>query len=566
MCGILAVFGLSESAIGKRKEGLRLSKLLRHRGPDWNGIHCAKNCLLAHERLAINGLNSGAQPICSKQDDISLSINGEIYNYMELKEELIAEDAKIKDDFTTDSDCEVILHLYKKYGKDFLKTKFVSGMFAFALYDETEDEYLVARDPVGIIPLYWGWGSDGTVWFGSELKAIQDNCDHFEIFPPGFYYVGRSVRSSKNNTLEPFYTEPWFADIERLPSIAYDKFELRNQLTESVRGHLLSDVPYGVLLSGGLDSSLIASIACREYKKIGNNDIIRSFCIGLEGSPDIAAAEKVAKHIASRHYSFTFTVQQGLDALSDVIYHVETFDVTTIRASTPMFLLARRVKATGCKMVLSGEGADEVFAGYLYFHKAPNASELHKETVRKIKSLQKHDCLRANKSMMAWGVEARVPFLDREFLEYAMNLDPEEKMCNGRIEKHILREAFDDPENPYLPHDILWRQKEQFSDGVGYSWIDALKEIAEENVSDLQMKFAENRFPVNPPVTKEAYMYREIFSKHFPSPSAAKTVPFGKSIACSTPEAIAWDPSFQNAADPSGRAIAGVHSVAYKQI
>lgn len=363
--------------------------------------------------------------------------------------------------------------------------------------------------------------------------------------------------------MKRFYTPRWFIDQEYIPTTALDLAELRNQLTASVRRHLLSEVPYGVLLSGGLDSSLIASIACREYKALGNTERLRSFCIGLEGSPDIAAAEKVAKHIGSLHYSFIFTPQEGLDAVSDVIYHLETFGLPTVRASIPMFLLARRLKATGCKMVLSGEGSDEIFGGYLYFHKAPNPTELHKETVRKVKELYKFDCQRANKSMMAWGVEARVPFLDRAFLDYAMTLNPAVKMAGDRPEKFILREAFDTPEDPYLPHDVLWRQKEQFSDGVGYNWNDTLKAVAEAEISDLQMKFASKRFTVSPPATKEEYFYREIFSKHFPSPSAAKMVPQGKSVACSTSEAIAWDKSFSDSADPSGRAIAGVHKDAF---
>ena len=454
------------------------------------------------------------------------------------------------------------------HGRDFLEKVKVNGMYSFVAYDSEKDEYLVARDPVGIIPLYMGWGSDGSVWFASEMKALQEYCDHFEIFPPGHYYVGKSLHNTTTpesgyGELIPFYKAKWFVDHEYIPSLALDYGEFREKLTQSVKRHLLAEVPFGVLLSGGLDSSLISSIACREYKKSGHLEPMKSFCIGLKGSPDIAAAEKVASFLGTCHYSFTFTVQQGLDAISDVIYHLETFDCTTVRASTPMFLLSRALKATGCKMVLSGEGADEIFAGYLYFHKAPSGEELHKECARKVRDLYKYDCLRANKSTMGWGVEARVPFLDREFLEYAMEIQPKEKMCGDKIEKYILRKAFDDENDPYLPHDVLWRQKEQFSDGVGYSWIDSLKDTANESITDLQMKFASNRFEVSPPRTKEEYMYRDIFSKHFPSPSAAKTVPHGKSIACSTPAAIAWDKAFQDAADPSGRAIAGVHVKAY---
>ena len=566
MCGILAIFGLSESSETWRSKVLQMSKLIRHRGPDWNGIYCGKNCILAHERLAIVGLISGAQPIKDKSGEIIMTVNAEIYNYKELKKHLISIDSKYENEFITDSDCEVLIHLYKEYGVDFLKKVQVNGMYAFSIYDSVKDIYIVARDPIGIIPLYMGWGKDGSIWFSSEMKAIQESCDNYELFTPGHYYVGNSLNESHNGKMEQFYTERWFTDIDYIPRGVYNPEEFRNNMIASVRRHLMSEVPYGVLLSGGLDSSIVASIAAREYKKLGNLDVMRSFCIGLEGSPDIAAAEKVAKFIGTKHYSFIYTIQEGLDAISEVVYHLETFDVTTIRASTPMYLMARKIKATGVKMVLSGEGSDEVFAGYLYFHKAPNKEELHKETVRKVKDLHKFDNNRANKSMMAWGVEARVPFLDRVFLEYSMNLDPQSKMSTNRIEKHLIRHAFDDKEEPYLPDEILWRQKEQFSDGVGYNWIDTLKEIAEDKVSDLQMKYASSRFPIAPPQTKEEYMYREIFSKHFPSPAAAKTVPTGKSIACSTPIAIEWDKSFQSMADPSGRAILGVHVDAYEEV
>ena len=566
MCGILAIFGLSNDAEIWRKKVIELSKLIRHRGPDWNGIYSHKNCILAHERLAIVGLISGAQPITNKTKDIYMTINAEIYNHVELKEELIKKYPKYADQFTTDSDCEILIHLYKEYGPDFLTKCNINGMYAFALYDNVNDIYVIARDPIGIIPLYMGWGKDGSIWFSSEMKAIQENCDNYEIFPPGFYYVGKSVNISNDGVMKQFYNERWFNDIEYIPNNKYDVAEFREQFTNSVKRHLMSEVPYGVLLSGGLDSSIVASIASREYKKLGNLDVMRSYCIGLEGSPDIEAAEKVAQFIGTRHYSFIYTIQEGLDAISDVIYHLETFDVTTIRASTPMYLMARKIKATGVKMVLSGEGADEIFCGYLYFHKAPNKEELHKESVRKVRDLHKFDNNRANKSMMAWGVETRVPFLDREFIEYAMNLDPKEKMSNGRIEKMTIRKAFDVKDDPYLPDEILWRQKEQFSDGVGYNWIDTLKQVADETVSDLQMKYASSRFPIASPLSKEEYMYREIFSKHFPSPSAVKTVPTGKSIACSTPIAIEWDKSFKDMADPSGRAISGIHNDAYEQI
>lgn len=568
MCGILAMFGASTQGNGElRAELLSLSKLLRHRGPDWNGITCFRNCYLAHERLAINGLLSGAQPITNINGDTALSVNGEIYNHLELREQLenhLKEKGKeVK--FTTDSDCEVLLHLYKEYGQDFLKKVFVNGMFAFVLYDSGKDEYFVARDPFGVIPLYIGYGGDGTIWFSSELKGLQKHCDCIEVFPPGHYIVGSSL-AHPDPTPEPqrFYTEQWITDSEYIPTNPVDLKVLRTKFEEAVSRHLLAEVPYGVLLSGGLDSSLVASVCKRQHEALGNTDKLRSFCIGLKGSPDLKAAEEVAKFLGTRHFSFEFTVQQGLDVLSDVIYHLETFDVTTVRASTPMFMLSRRIKATGVKMVLSGEGSDEVFGGYLYFHKAPNPEELHKETVRKVKDLYKYDCLRANKSTMAWGVEARVPFLDREFMDYAMNLDPSCKMSGSRMEKYTLRKAFDDPDDPYLPKDVLWRQKEQFSDGVGYGWIDSLKREAESTVTDLMMKFASSRFPTSTPKSKEEYMYRDIFSKHFPSPGAAGTVPQAKSIACSTPAALAWDEAWAAAADPSGRAVSGVHVEAYK--
>jgi len=562
MCGILALFGVENANGDLRTELLSLSKLLRHRGPDWNGITCFRNCYLAHERLAINGLLSGAQPITNESGDVALSVNGEIYNHIELRRDLEAVCPDVV--FTTDSDCEVLLHLYKVHGPEFLTKVYVNGMYAFVLYDNAKDVYFVARDPIGMIPLYIGYGSDGTVWFSSELKGLQKNCDHIALFPPGHYMIGNSLKN-KGHHPDPirFYKDEWMTNPEFIPSGPLDLVEFREKFEASVKRHLLAEVPYGVLLSGGLDSSLVASVANRLYHKEGNHDKMRSFCIGLKGSPDLAAAEKVAQFLGTRHFSFEFTVQQGLDVLKDVIYHLETFDVTTVRASTPMFLLARRIKATGCKMVLSGEGADELLAGYLYFHKAPNPVELHKETVRKVVDLHKYDCLRANKSTMAWGLEARVPFLDRHFLEYVMNLDPACKMSGNRMEKFALRSAFDVPEDPYLPQEVLWRQKEQFSDGVGYSWIDHLKIEAETNVTDLQMKFAASRFPVCTPQTKEEYMYRDIFSKHFPSPAAAATVPQGKSVACSTPAALAWDESFTNNADPSGRAVAGVHVLAY---
>jgi len=563
MCGIFAIFGLPEPGVNWREEGLRCSKMIRHRGPDWNGIHCDKNCVIAHERLAIVGVSTGAQPIRNKQSTMFLSVNGEIYNYLTIKEELISENPEYEEEFVSDSDCEPVMFLYKKYGPDFMSKCKINGMYAFVLYDNVTDTFVIARDPIGIIPLYIGYGKDGSIWFASEMKALQEHCDHFELFPTGHYMVGKSLDTTFKAEAKSFYKADWFTDMSLIPSRPYCPVEFRHQMTSSVVRHLMAEVPYGVLLSGGLDSSIVAAIASREYKKLGNLDVMRSYCIGLKGSPDLEAAKKVANFIGSRHFSFEFTVQEGLDALKDVIFHLETFDRTTIRASTPMFLMSRKIKATGVKMVLSGEGADEIFGGYLYFHKAPNSKEFHEETVRKVKDLHKFDCLRANKSTMAWGVEARVPFLDREFIEYAMSLDPEAKMCGDRIEKHLIRNAFDDKENPYLPKEVLWRQKEQFSDGVGYSWIDMLKAEAEKKVTDLQMKHAESRFPVSPPQTKEDYMYREIFSDKFPSPAAVSTVPFGKSVACSTAKALEWDESFKNCVDPSGRAVAGVHVDAY---
>lgn len=564
MCGIFAIFGLPEAGVNWREEGLKMSKMIRHRGPDWNGIHCDKNCVIAHERLAIVGVSTGAQPIRNKEQSLFLSVNGEIYDHENIKKQLCASNPEYEEQFRTDSDCEPIMFLYKKYGPDFM-TKFkINGMYAFVLYDNVKDIYVVARDPMGICPLYIGYGKDGSVWFSSELKALQEHCDHMECFPPGSYKVGKSLDSNFESNIKKFYQEKWQSDPKHLPTQKYDPMEFRQKFTASVKRHLMAEVPYGVLLSGGLDSSLVAAIAAREYKALGNVDCMRSYCIGLKGSPDLAAAAKVAKFIGSRHFAFEFTIQEGLDALKDVIYHLETFDRTTIRASTPMFLMSRKIKATGVKMVLSGEGADEIFAGYLYFHKAPNSKELHEECVRKVSDLHKFDCLRANKSTMAWGLEARVPFLDREFVEYSMNLDPASKMCGDRIEKWLIRNAFDDKENPYLPKEVLWRQKEQFSDGVGYSWIDMLKVEADKKVTDLQLKYAESRFPTSPPQTKEDYMYREIFQSLFPSPSAVKSVPFGKSIACSTEKALEWDASFKAAADPSGRCIQGVHTQAYE--
>ena len=432
MCGILGVFGYTEPLHSIRPRVLRYSKMLRHRGPDWNGIHCSHSAILAHERLAIVGLTSGAQPISDKEERVFLSVNGEIYNYRDIQATLESEYPGIQEEYTTDSDCEILIHLYKKKGPDFLREAGINGMFAFVLYDERADRIIVGRDHAGIIPLYQGRGRDGSLWFASELKSLQEECEPFEVFPPGHYFVGSKGPKGYSGKRQSFLTEDWFQSSESVPNGTFDPFEFKDRLTAAVERHLMTEVPFGVLLSGGLDSSLVAAITNRLNRSRGNSDLLRSFCIGLAGSPDLEAAEKVAQFLGTRHYSFEYTIQEGLDALSDVIYHLETYDVTTIRASTPMFLMARKIKATGVKMVLSGEGADEVFAGYLYFHKAPDKEELHKESVRKLKELHQFDCLRANKSMMAWGVETRVPFLDREFLDYAMSLNPAEKLSGGR--------------------------------------------------------------------------------------------------------------------------------------
>lgn len=558
MCGILAILGLSEDAGRFRHTALQLMKRIRHRGPDWSGIYVHENTILCHERLAIVDVVSGAQPLLSDDDAFALAVNGEIYNHEEIRAEL-EKDYKFK----SHSDCEVILHMYRKDPTGaFLKK--LRGMYAFVVYDSKTKQFLAARDPMGIIPLYYGYGQDGSVWFASELKAIADHCTVFDQFPPGCFYYSSLPGKDK---IVPFYQPDWMTTI---PSSKLSLKALKESLITSVKSHLMGEVPFGVLLSGGLDSSLIASIASKLVRERGGEKL-RSYAIGIQGSPDLAAAEKAAKFVGTQHQSLHFTIQEGLDALADVIYHIETYDVTTIRASTPMFLMARMIKAFGVKMVLSGEGADEIFGGYLYFHKAPDREEFHRETVRKLKSLYMYDCLRANKAMSAWGVEARVPFLDTDFLEVAMTFDPLEKMTNDpvsgqkRMEKYVIRKAFDkssDPEDDYeyLPQEILWRQKEQFSDGVGYSWIDTLKEHAEKHISDAMMETAEFRFPHNTPQTKEAYYYRQIFESHFPSQSAVKSVPGGPSIACSSATAIAWDESFKNRADPSGRAMTEVHA------
>lgn len=552
MCGIVAVFDLTTDPTRLREQVLAASRRQRHRGPDWSGIHVSSSAVIAHERLAIVDVESGAQPLLSPDGSVVLGVNGEIYNHRALREEL-SDYA-----FQTGSDCEVILALYRHRGANFMDQ--LNGIFAFVLWDEQAQRYLIGRDPMGVIPLYHGRDDEGQLWVASELKAIEPHCRQVHLFPPGH------ILDSTDGELRRWY-EPEWREFEHATHPA-DPEELRAALEAAVHRQLMGDVPYGVLLSGGLDSSLVAAIAQRfADRRIESNDTeaawwprLHSFAIGLEGSPDLAAARIAAKAIGTQHHEFHYTIQEGIDALEDVIRHIETFDVTTVRASTPMFLLARRIKAVGVKMVLSGEGADEIFGGYLYFHKAPDARAFHEETVRKLDKLHLYDCLRANKAMAAWGVEARVPFLDLEFINIAMSLDPAAKMAGqGRPEKAILREAG----TGLLPKEILWRQKEQFSDGVGYGWIDSLKAHAEAQVSDRELAEAAQRFPLNPPNTKESYLYRRLFERNFPSQAAAATVPGGPSIACSTPEALAWDASFASMADPSGRAMRGVHLESY---
>ena len=554
MCSIFGILDIKTDVKPLRQSALKLSKLLRHRGPDWSGIWNNDKAILVHERLAIVDPDSGAQPLKTVEEDIILAVNGEIYNHKPLAAEFAADFP-----FQTKSDCEVILALYKAQGNSFIDR--LHGMFAFILYDEQKQKYLVARDHIGIIPLYYGYDDQGCLYVASELKALTPVCKQIIEFPPGHYL------DSEEGEIKPYYQRSW-RDFKAVTGAKTTSKDIKEALEESVRTHLMSDVPYGVLLSGGLDSSVISAIAqnlsAKRVEDGGNSKAwwpqLHSFAIGLAGSPDLIAAQKVADQIGTIHHELVFTVQDGIDAISDVIYHLETYDVTTIRASTPMYLMARKIKAMGIKMVLSGEGADEIFGGYLYFHKAPNAEEFHEETVRKLDRLHMFDCLRANKSMSAWGIEARVPFLDKAFLDVAMSMDPQDKMCgNGKIEKHVVREAFEG----YLPDEILWRQKEQFSDGVGYSWIDGLKEYAEKEVSDQMMDSVQFRFPYNKPETKEAYLFRSLFEEHFPQEAALKCVPGGKSVACSTPEALLWDKDLQNTIDPSGRAVGGVHEQSY---
>jgi len=554
MCGIVGIFDIEGGAERLRQRALVQSGKIRHRGPDWSGIYVGKTAVLAHERLSIVDPKSGSQPLKTKEGDVILAVNGEIYNHREIREKYAE-----KFDFQTGSDCEVILALYKDKGIDFLED--LSGIFAFALYDEAKNEYLIARDPIGVIPLYIGKDADGHLCVASELKALEGFCTEYEVFLPGHYY------SSKTKKMTKWYNREW-TSFDTVKDSKLTSSDIREALENAVQRQLMSDVPYGVLLSGGLDSSIISAVA-KKYSAMrvetGNTQQawwpqLHSFAVGLKGAPDLKAAKEVADYIGTVHHEINYTVQEGLDAIRDVIYFIETYDVTTVRASTPMYLLARVIKSMGIKMVLSGEGADEIFGGYLYFHKAPNAQAFHEETVRKLSKLYLYDCLRANKALSAWGVEGRVPFLDKEFLDVAMNVNPADKMAgNGKIEKHILRKAFED----MLPKSVCWRQKEQFSDGVGYSWIDSLKKITSEAVTDSMMATAAERFPVNTPMNKEEYYYRSIFEEHFPSKSAAMTVPSVPSVACSTAEALAWDKSFQNLNDPSGRAVKNVHQQSY---
>ena len=554
MCSIFGILDIKSDAVALRPLALEMSKKLRHRGPDWSGIYASDKAILAHERLAIVGVNSGAQPLISPDKKLILAVNGEIYNHKEIREKYAD-----KYEFQTDSDCEVILALYQEMGADLLEE--LNGIFAFILYDEDKDEYLIGRDHIGIIPMYHGHDEHGNYYVASEMKALVPVCKTIGEFPPGSY------RASSDTEPQRYYQRDWM-EYDAVKDNEANKEELTEALEAAVKRQLMTDVPYGVLLSGGLDSSITSAVAKRfAAMRIEDNEEskawwpqLHSFAIGLEGAPDLKAAREVADKLGTVHHEMTYTVQEGLDAIRDVIYHIETYDVTTIRASTPMFLLGRKIKAMGIKMVLSGEGADEIFGGYLYFHKAPNTKEMHEELVRKLLALNMFDCARANKSLAAWGVEGRVPFLDKEFIDVAMRINPQAKMCgNGKMEKHILRECFED----YLPDSIAWRQKEQFSDGVGYGWIDSLKELAESKVTDQQLSTANYRFPYNTPSTKEGYMYREIFEELFPLPSAAECVPGGPSIACSSAKAIEWDEAFKNMADPSGRAIQTVHNDSY---
>lgn len=557
MCGIVAIFNVKEQTPELRTKALGMSKKIRHRGPDWSGIHCSGSAILAHERLSIVDPESGGQPLFSPDGKQVLAVNGEIYNHKEIRARYQG-----RYDFQTGSDCEVILALYRDKGIDFLED--LNGIFAFALYDEEQDAFLIARDHIGVIPLYIGYNDDGKVFVASELKALEGECDRYEPFLPGHYYW------SKDPGMKPWYKRDWM-EYDNVKDNPASSDAIRDSLCAAVKRQMMSDVPYGVLLSGGLDSSVISAITESYAERRIETDSqsrawwprLHSLAVGLKGAPDLAKARQVADYIGTVHHEINYTIQEGLDALRDVIYFIETYDITTVRASVPMYLLARVIKSMGIKMVLSGEGADEIFGGYLYFHKAPSAEEFHKETVRKLSKLHQYDCLRANKSLSAWGVEGRVPFLDKEFLDVAMRTNPKAKMCSilpdsdpkASMEKRIVREAFED----MLPEEVAWRQKEQFSDGVGYSWIDTLKKITSEAVTDEQMAHAAERFPINTPLCKEEYYYRSIFEEHFPSESAARSVPHEASVACSTAVALEWDEAWKNMNDPSGRAVSGVH-------
>ncbi|HDZ14947.1 hypothetical protein LCGC14_0670810 [marine sediment metagenome] len=554
MCGIVCAFDIKESSEVLRPQLLEMSKKVRHRGPDWSGIYAGDKAIMAHERLAIVDPASGKQPLFSPDKKLVLAANGEIYNHQELRKQFEG-----NYDFQTESDCEVILALYQKKGADFLDE--MNGIFGFAIYDTEKDEYFIARDHMGIIPLYIGWDKQGTFYVASELKALEGTCTKIQLFPPGHYM------HSSDGEFKKWYSRDWM-EYDAVKNNETDIAAIKKALEAAVHRQLMSDVPYGVLLSGGLDSSVTSAIA-KKYaqKRIESGDTtdawwpqLHSFSVGLDGSPDLAAAQKVADHIGTVHHEIKFTIQEGLDAIKDVVYNLETYDITTIRASTPMYLMARVIKSMGIKMVLSGEGADELFGGYLYFHKAPNDKEFHEETVRKLSKLHMYDCLRANKSLAAWGIEGRVPFLDKEFMDVAMRINPKDKMINGeRMEKWVVRKAFED----MLPKSVAWRQKEQFSDGVGYSWIDTLKEVVKEEVSDEQLASAKFRYPLQTPTSKEEYYYRSIFESHFPSDAAALCVPQEASVACSTQIALDWDEAFKNMNDPSGRAVAFVHDDAY---